>query len=243
VTPEQVPSRSPFDLPGSPSGDYCCQANLDLFTDPEAEGLATQAAAGRYLRPLAATDAALQVQLCEDDYIAWLPRAQLGYLVPAAAPYQPQLYQRPEIEARLPAVIDFLRAAMQVPHCYRWGGTVAPDYDCSGLIQAAFAAQGIWLPRDSYQQAAFVEAIAWEALQPGDLIFFQETTRVNHVALYLGNGEYIHSSGREKGRNGIGLDTLASDGSPVGRRYYPYLHAAGRVMQSYCPARYRAPDG
>ena len=226
-------SAPEFDLPPSPTGEYRCQVNLDLYTTAAATDLATQAAAGRHLRPLAATATALQVQLCEDDYIAWLPRPQCSHLGPAPEPYQPTVYQRPEIVARLPMVLDFVRAAMAVPHHYRWGGTVAPHYDCSGLVQAAFAAAGLWLPRDSYQQAAFVQAIAHRDLEPGDLLFFQETTRVNHVALYLGNGQYIHSSGQEKGRNGIGIDLLQPDGSAVGRRYYPYFQAAGRVMQSY----------
>lgn len=226
--------------------EYCCQIHLDLYTSPAANGLATQAAAGRHLRLLAEEENAIQVQLCEDDYIAWLPRPQLDQLLPARQAYQPQYIQRAEIVARLPHVIAFMRAAMQVPHQYRWGGTVAPDYDCSGLMQAAFAAAGIWLPRDSYQQADFLAPIGFDALQSGDLIFFRETHRINHVALYLGDGKYIHSSGQEKGRNGIGIDAIAPDDdaedSQIGRRYAPYLCQAGRVMQSYVSPRYTAAD-
>ena len=64
---------------------------------------------------------------------------------------------------------------------YLWCLTLAPNYDCSGLIQAAFATFGIWLPRDYYQQEDFGQKINREELLPGDLIFLGDK-RVNHVA-------------------------------------------------------------
>jgi len=121
---------------------------------------------------------------------------------------------------------------MEVPNYYLWGGTVAPNYDCSGLIQAAFAASGIWLPRDSYQQEAFTQRVSREELLTGDLIFFG-TEKVNHVALYLGEGRYIHSSGKEIGRNGIAIDLLSEDGDEVSQNYYRKLWSFGRVMSNY----------
>jgi cell wall-associated NlpC family hydrolase len=139
---------------------------------------------------------------------------------------------RSDIEFHLPKVIAFTQAAMEVPNYYLWGGTVAPNYDCSGLMQAAFAASGIWLPRDSYQQEAFTQRIVLEELLPGDLIFFG-TQKVNHVALYLGEGYYIHSSGKEMGRNSIGIDRLSEDGDEISRTYYQRLWSFGRVMSSY----------
>ncbi|HEY9662421.1 MAG TPA: C40 family peptidase, partial [Allocoleopsis sp.] len=105
----------------------------------------------------------------------------------------------------------------------------------SGLVQTAFAAAGIWLPRDSYQQAAFTQPIALESLLPGDLVFFGEPERINHVGLYLGDGYYIHSSGKDKGRNGIGIDILSSAGDEVSQTYYQLFRGAGRVISSYQP--------
>jgi cell wall-associated NlpC family hydrolase len=100
-------------------------------------------------------------------------------------------------------------------------------------MQAAFASTGIWLPRDSYQQQAFTQRIAIEELAPGDLVFFGTPEKVNHVGLYLGAGRYIHSSGKEMGRNGIGVDVLSEQGDEVSRSYYQKLHSCGRVMASY----------
>jgi NlpC/P60 family/Bacterial dipeptidyl-peptidase Sh3 domain len=222
-------------LPPSKTEEYRCRTDLNLYQSPEGEGLVTQAAAGRHLRLLSANavEGAVEVCLCEDGYCGWLLGAQLGHLEPAPTPYQPTLFSRTEIEQQLPNIIAFTLAAMQCPNDYFWGGTVAPNYDCSGLMQAAFAASGIWLPRDSYQQADFTQRIALEELLPGDLIFFQKTSRVSHVALYLGDGKYIHSSGKEMGRNGIGIDELSSNGDAVSRAYYQQLWGAGRVMESY----------
>ncbi len=224
-------------FPPSPSGEYRCLENLNLYTAEACQGLATQAAAGRQLRLLALTETAVQVQLCEDDYRAWLTLADGAKLTPAAEPYAAQRLERGEIVERMEGAIAFTYAAMAQPHCYLWGGTVAPDYDCSGLIQAAFSSMGVWLPRDSYQQAAFTDPIEDPDLQAGDLIFFQEPgkLRVSHVAIYMGEGHYLHSSGVDLGRNGIGIDPYSPDGSDIGSRYYPLRHSAGRISRSYCP--------
>lgn len=221
--------------PPSVTGEYICGENLNLYTSVDCTGLATQAAAARSLRIVDTQDTALRVQLCEDDYLAWLPVADAKHLKPAAQPYQAPVLDRAAIEPQIEDAIAFAQAAMEQPHEYLWGGTVAPNYDCSGLMQAAFASVGIWLPRDSYQQASFTKTVGISSLRPGDLLFFQETTRVSHVALYLGNDRYIHSSGTERGRNGIGIDPLTPRGSEVGSRYYFLFHSAGRITHSYQP--------
>ena len=143
-----------------------------------------------------------------------------------------------EITTRLPAVINFTQLAMQQPNHYLWGGTVGPNYDCSGLMQTAFASVGIWLPRDAYQQEAFTNSIAVEELKPGDLIFFGSAQKATHVGLYLGEGCYIHSSGQEMGRNGIGIDQLSEQGA-ISRSYYLQLRSYGRVVKSYKPLSHR----
>ncbi len=218
----------------SDSGEFVCLSNLELYDSSNAEELATQAAKGRQLQILSSTpfNNAIEVRLCEDDYQAWLPLEQLEQLQSAATRYQPVVVSRAEIELLLPQVITFAKKAMQQPNYYLWGGTLAPNYDCSGLMQAAFASSGIWLPRDSYQQEAFTQKISIEALQPGDLIFFGHE-RVDHVALHLGDKYYIHSSGKEMGRNGIGIDRLSEQGNEVSRAYYRQFWSCGRVMSSY----------
>jgi cell wall-associated NlpC family hydrolase len=220
----------------STHSEYRCRVNLDLYSSPNCEGLATQAARGRHLRVTSLTPTAksLAVRLCEDDYVAWLKLEDVDELELATDTYQAIDLDRSTIAARIPEIIAFTQAAMTVPNYYLWGGTVAPNYDCSGLMQAAFWSQGIWLPRDSYQQEAFVEQLAIEKMLPGDLIFFGTPTNTDHVALHLGDLHYIHSSGVQMGRNGIGIDILSDrTGDPIGCGYYAKLRCCGRVTSSF----------
>jgi NlpC/P60 family/Bacterial dipeptidyl-peptidase Sh3 domain len=221
----------------STTSEYRCLVNLDLYSSPICEGLATQAAADRHLRieSLTPTEQAIRVWLCEDNYPAWLKLADVEQLELATDIYQSVHVDRAVIAARIPEIITFARAAMNVPNQYLWGGTVAPNYDCSGLMQAAFQSQGIWLPRDSYQQEAFTLHVPIEEMLPGDLIFFGTPEKTDHVALHLGDLEYIHSSGIQMGRNGIGIDVLSDRTvDPVSLGYYAKLRCCGRVMNSYC---------
>ncbi|MGB3308898.1 MAG: C40 family peptidase [Nodosilinea sp.] len=223
----------------SPSQDYICDEALNLYKTAALEGLVTQAAAGRHLRlgPAQATKTAWAVTLCEDDYPGWISAAAGNTLAPADFPYQPVDLDRAAIAPRLPEVIAFAHRAMATPNTYLWGGTVGPNFDCSGLMQTAFASVGIRLPRDSYQQESFSQPIGWGELEPGDLIFFGTPDRTKHVALYLGEGQYIHSSGIDQGRNGIGIDSLENLAHPVSAAYHSQLRRAGRVMRNYRPSQ------
>jgi len=217
--------------------EYQCRTNLNLYDSPSCTRLATQAAAGRHVRVLSVPEnlVAVEVCLCEDDYPGWLLLQDLNQLEPAITPYQAIALSHAEISTRLPKVIRFTQLAMQQPNYYLWGGTVGPNYDCSGLIQAAFTSVGIWLPRDAYQQEAFTQAIALEELLPGDLVFFGSADTATHVGLYLGEQCYIHSSGQEMGRNGIGIDRLSEQGDEITQSYYRQLRSCGRVVKCYKP--------
>lgn len=227
---------------GQFSIEYQCQSNINLYDSPALQGLVTQAVAGRQLRilPLSPEEGkisgtAIRVRLCEDDYPGWLPLEDLDLIEVAEVPYQAIGLTEAEIQARIPQVIAYAHAAMVQVNRYLWGGTVGPNYDCSGLMQTAFAVTGIWLPRDSYQQEAFAQPIAFNELLPGDLVFFGTAERTNHVGLHLEDGYYIHSSGREKGRNGIGIDLLSEAGDEVSQTYYRLRRSAARVVASYQP--------
>jgi hypothetical protein len=221
-------------LPPSDSREYSCLENLNLYAKSDSGELATQAKQGRQLKIISSQpiNNAVEVCLCEDNYGCWLSCEDLKYLQPAVKPYSPPLISAEKIASLIPQVIEFTYQAMDTPNYYLWGGTVAPNYDCSGLIQSAFASVGIWLPRDSYQQEAFANRINPEELSEGDLIFFG-TNQVSHVALYLGDKLYIHSSGKEIGNNGIAINQLRDDVDSVSRNYYQQFWSCGRIIQSF----------
>ena len=216
---------------------YVCDRVINLYQSPKCEGLVTQADVGHRLRVLEVSkdQSALRVSSCKDDYPGWIAAKHFADLTPATEPLTIPSLTAAEIASRLPQVIDFAEAAMAVPNEYLWGGATAPNYDCSGLVQSAFMAAGIVLPRDSYQQEDFTQRVDMAELQPGDLIFFGTPTRTTHVALYLGDGRYIHSSGKDKGRNGIGIDSITDLSEPVSQTYYDLLRCFGRVMRCYQP--------
>jgi len=231
--------------------EYRVRSHINIYDSPHCDRLATQAAAGRHLRvvhppqplakggrddvkPLMQGDTtAVMVRLCEDDYPGWLNIRDVELLDVAQKRDRPHALSEAEIRAKLPTVINFAHQAMKQSNYYLWGGTVAPNYDCSGLMQAAFLSTGIWLPRDAYQQEAFTNPISISDLAPGDLVFFGTPQKATHVGLYLGDNGYIHSSGKEQGRNGIGIDILSEDGDKVSQIYYQQLRGCGKVVASY----------
>ncbi len=109
-------------------------------------------------------------------------------------------------------IINTARTMLGTP--YLWGGSSIKGVDCSGFIKTSFFLNGVILPRDASQQALVGEKIdiygedgqisqqkCIQNLQTGDLMFFSSERekgvqgRVTHVAMYIGNGEFIHSAG------------------------------------------------
>ena len=77
---------------------------------------------------------------------------------------------------------------------YQWGASGPDRFDCSGLAMYVFAKLGVNLPRVSREQAAVGQRIGRSELQPGDLVFFNTAgSTINHVGIYLDNGEFVHA--------------------------------------------------
>jgi len=79
-------------------------------------------------------------------------------------------------------------AYAQIGKPYVWGATGPDSFDCSGLVQAAWAAAGLSIPRTTYEQWADLPHIPVADMQPGDLIIYNSE---GHVGMYVGNGYII----------------------------------------------------
>ena len=125
------------------------------------------------------------------------------------------------------SVVGIATEAMGTP--YRWGGTSADGFDCSGLIQFAYGEVGIALPRRSVDQALAGNAIGKQVadLLPGDVLTFATGAPgvVSHVGLYLGDGRFIHSA-----TGGVQVSILSAT-DPYGRWWWQRWLGARRIVR------------
>ncbi|GAA3249242.1 hypothetical protein GCM10017691_60110 [Pseudonocardia petroleophila] len=132
----------------------------------------------------------------QDAAPAAAPAPSVTTVLPAAAP-APVLTTRVDLvaaptaasAARLSAV-DLALSKVGSP--YRWGATGPSAFDCSGLVNWAFAQAGIDVPRTSRALSQTGTPVSRDQLQPGDLVFFYSP--VSHVGIYIGNGQMVHAS-------------------------------------------------
>jgi hypothetical protein len=92
---------------------------------------------------------------------------------------------------------------------YVWGGNGPSGLDCSGLVKNCFGHCGVPLPRRASEQARVGQPVplSLAALRPGDRLYFAVSRpAIDHTAIYLGNGYFIHAS-MSRGR--VGIDRLS----------------------------------
>ena len=101
---------------------------------------------------------------------------------------------------------------------YVYGGTsLTNGTDCSGYTQGVFKKFGVSLPRTSRQQATVGKKVSTSNLMAGDLLFYATNGTINHVAIYIGNGQVIHASN-------------SKDGIKISKYNYRSIYTARRVL-------------
>lgn len=124
----------------------------------------------------------------------------------------------------VPSLLD--RAKEHIGAPYRLGGASPSGFDCSGFVRFVFQAFGVQLNRSSGTQATQGDKVASGEIQPGDLLFFRiRGSRIGHVGIYLGGGQFIHASSRG-GPSVRGVKISRLDSSFYAKR----LVSARRVM-------------
>ena len=177
------------------------------------------------------------VQFYEDGYICWIDLDKLfieKFDVKNSFLESDEIY----IQKKIPLILSWIKDRSKEKNIYLWGGTLGPNFDCSGLIQTAFLNHKIYIPRDSYQIKSFCKHLFNfkennKSLKKGDILFFGKQNKCDHVGIYKGDGLYYHSSGTDYGRNGIGIDTLKETNDKISLHYQSKLISAGRITRSY----------
>ena len=105
---------------------------------------------------------------------------------------------------------------------YRYGGTDPLEgFDCSGLVYYAYEQAGYRVPRTSQELFRAARKISIGDADPGDLMFFQDQTKLSHVGIYLGDGRFVHAPA--SGKN-VAVGSLES------AYYQEHLVAVGRLL-------------
>lgn len=97
--------------------------------------------------------------------------------------------------------VDLVQYAKQfVGNPYVWGGvSLTGGADCSGFTLSIYKKYGISLPHHAASQAQMGTKVTMGEIQPGDLVFYAKNGKINHVAIYIGNGQVIHASSPKTG--------------------------------------------
>lgn len=116
------------------------------------------------------------------------------YIAPKAAPTKSPSTPKPAAKTA-----DYKSKAISVAKSnlgvkYKWAGNNPNGFDCSGLVNYSFGQAGVKLPRTAGEMYNVGTKVT--SYQPGDLLFYATSggKKVTHVAIYIGNGQMIHSA-------------------------------------------------
>ncbi len=181
-----------------------------LFTDDYGHGYTEPNVTSERVSDLVLGNILIQIKKITGFYQVQYPDGRTAYVQEKQVTDYDQWATK--INPKPEHVIEVAKSMLGIP--YLWGGTSVKGVDCSGFTKTTFFMNGVVIPRDASQQVLVGQSIAilqdneldlkmaQTNLLPGDLLFFaggkQQSphARVTHVALYIGNGEFIHAAGK-----------------------------------------------
>ncbi len=124
---------------------------------------------------------------------------EVRYALNEAIKFSPSEIAANNAASRRSKLVNY--ALQFVGNPYVWGGTsLTNGADCSGFVLKVMQNFGVTLPHYSGAQAKMGKAVKSSDMRPGDLIFYANSGgTVNHVALYIGNGQIVHAASRKSG--------------------------------------------
>lgn len=168
------------------------QANAAAQAQAAADAAAAQAAADQAAADAAAAQAAADAAAQAQAEAAAQAQAEAEAAANAAAQEQSSSSTVGQ------QIVNF--ATQFVGNPYVWGGTsLTNGADCSGFTQSVMANFGISIPRTAASQSGSGTAVELSEIQAGDLLFYSGGSGINHVTIYMGNGQVVHASSSTTG--------------------------------------------
>ncbi len=190
---------------------------LRVRTEPNTDSeILTTMAEGEYLEVIEEIDGWIKVALdAEEGYIS-ADYAEVKENLDTAITMTELLYGEGVSNVR----IELCQYAKQfIGNPYVWGGTsLTKGADCSGFTLSVFKKYGMTLPHYSGSQAQMGKKVSLSEAKAGDLVFYSNGKRVNHVAIYIGNGQVVHASSPRTGIkiSNVGYRTIHSIRNIIG---------------------------
>lgn len=124
---------------------------------------------------------------------------EVRYALTEAIKFSPLEEKANQEMSRRTQIVNY--ALQFVGNPYVWGGTsLTKGADCSGFVLSVLGKYGIGLPHYSVAQSKLGRAVSSSEMKPGDLIFYANSSgTINHVSMYIGNGQVVHAASRKSG--------------------------------------------
>ncbi len=145
-------------------------------------------------------DGWVRIELDEEDEVYLKSEfVDVRYALNEAVHFSPAEEAAQEAASRRQAIVNYAIQFLGNP--YVWGGTsLTNGCDCSGFTMKVMENFGVSLPHYSGSQAQMGTKVSSDEMRPGDLIFYgNKSGTINHVSMYIGNGQIVHAASRKSG--------------------------------------------